>query len=263
MFLWEGEQKIGVLFHQALVTLLQTSGLQMLESFHGKEVSTFGHNAPEFFELGVLPIQFFYRVFIKFVALAIGCGLDGNAAWFARNEAGKIGHEPPFREKEMRVISAFYIAKGTNGTAFQKKYFAYWCSGADQLFIFRDTSAQRNSPQALVHLFIELNNLSNYILHLWHLNGAIWQYYAIPIECSLCILPTHQLSLALQPQCGTKRFRIMLKLLITGALIYFVYRFFIAPPAIGNQDAFSDQQQQNQSKQPSHDDEYIDYEEVD
>ena len=55
----------------------------------------------------------------------------------------------------------------------------------------------------------------------------------------------------------------MLKFLITGALIYFVYRFFIAPPAIGNQDAFSDHQSHNKAKQSSHDDEYIDYEEVD
>lgn len=58
----------------------------------------------------------------------------------------------------------------------------------------------------------------------------------------------------------------MLKLLITGALVYFIYRFFIAPPAI-------DQEQEQEREQPmdtpqtrntsNHDDEYIDYEEVD
>lgn len=63
----------------------------------------------------------------------------------------------------------------------------------------------------------------------------------------------------------------MLKLLITGALIYFVYRFFIAQPAIGDsmsdnharQDHNQQQQQQQQQQQSTHDDEYIDYEEVD
>lgn len=51
----------------------------------------------------------------------------------------------------------------------------------------------------------------------------------------------------------------MLKLLITGALVYFIYRFFIAPPAI-------DQEHDSSTDTPPktrHDDEYIDYEEVD
>ena len=56
----------------------------------------------------------------------------------------------------------------------------------------------------------------------------------------------------------------MLKLLITGALIYFVYRFFIAQPALGDHSAnHSHQDNHNQQQTPSHDDEYIDYEEVD
>ena len=56
----------------------------------------------------------------------------------------------------------------------------------------------------------------------------------------------------------------MLKLLITGALIYFVYRFFIAPPALGNDQAGNDHIHSDPRQQaPDHDDEYIDYEEVD
>jgi hypothetical protein len=49
----------------------------------------------------------------------------------------------------------------------------------------------------------------------------------------------------------------MLKLLITGFLIYFVYRYFIAPPAIDDQSA------SRKDKQDDTDDDYIDYEEVD
>lgn len=57
----------------------------------------------------------------------------------------------------------------------------------------------------------------------------------------------------------------MLKLLITGALIYFIYRFFIAPPAIGDNTADHSHYDNNNQQQQhtSHDDEYIDYEEVD
>lgn len=57
----------------------------------------------------------------------------------------------------------------------------------------------------------------------------------------------------------------MLKLLITGALIYFVYRFFIAPPSIDGSEPHSDSHvdQGHQQESSSHDDEYIDYEEVD
>ena len=51
----------------------------------------------------------------------------------------------------------------------------------------------------------------------------------------------------------------MFKLLITGALVYFVYRFFIAPPAI-DQEQGENPHNRTENK---HDDEYIDYEEVD
>lgn len=58
----------------------------------------------------------------------------------------------------------------------------------------------------------------------------------------------------------------MIKFLFTGLLIYFVYRFFIAPPAIDGSSQ-SDTGQQNQQadsqRSSSHEDEYIDYEEVD
>lgn len=56
----------------------------------------------------------------------------------------------------------------------------------------------------------------------------------------------------------------MLKLLITGALVYFIYRFFIAPPAIDQEQERDQPMDQSQARQTSkHDDEYIDYEEVD
>lgn len=60
----------------------------------------------------------------------------------------------------------------------------------------------------------------------------------------------------------------MLKLLITGLFIYFVYRFFIAPPALGNrsgQDHLDRQPPHGRGQTPDHDGggEYIDYEEVD
>ncbi|MEL7222701.1 MAG: hypothetical protein AAGJ93_15375 [Bacteroidota bacterium] len=52
----------------------------------------------------------------------------------------------------------------------------------------------------------------------------------------------------------------MIKLLITGTLVYFIYRFFIAPPAIDEEPRSSSNQPPQENK---HDDEYIDYEEVD
>ncbi|MEL6654905.1 MAG: hypothetical protein AAFY48_04650 [Bacteroidota bacterium] len=57
----------------------------------------------------------------------------------------------------------------------------------------------------------------------------------------------------------------MIKLLITSALIYFIYRFFIAAPAIDGNEHHSDSHVNEGQKQQasSHDDEYIDYEEVD
>ena len=55
----------------------------------------------------------------------------------------------------------------------------------------------------------------------------------------------------------------MFKLLITGALVYFIYRFFIAPPAIdrgGSDPTINHHGKQNSG---NYEDEYIDYEEVD
>lgn len=54
----------------------------------------------------------------------------------------------------------------------------------------------------------------------------------------------------------------MLKLLLTGTLVYFIYRFFIAPPAVGQGQNYNDEPIQ-QSRSDQHDDEYVDYEEVD
>lgn len=53
----------------------------------------------------------------------------------------------------------------------------------------------------------------------------------------------------------------MIKFILTGLLVYFVYRFFIAPPVIDQHhpnDGNSNQQNRNNTE-----DEYIDYEEVD
>ncbi|MEZ4984463.1 MAG: hypothetical protein R2795_05405 [Saprospiraceae bacterium] len=56
----------------------------------------------------------------------------------------------------------------------------------------------------------------------------------------------------------------MFKMLFTGLLIYFIYRFFIAPPAIGNrEDHFDDTPPKTGTKPSPSDDDYIDYEEVD
>lgn len=55
----------------------------------------------------------------------------------------------------------------------------------------------------------------------------------------------------------------MLKLLITGALVYFIYRFFIAPPAIDQEQEHEQREDQPRMRNtPNHDDDYIDYEEV-
>jgi hypothetical protein len=55
----------------------------------------------------------------------------------------------------------------------------------------------------------------------------------------------------------------MFKILITGALVYFVYRFFIAPPAIDQEHSNATKTPQEQKGNNKHDDEYIDYEELD
>ncbi|MCB0638600.1 MAG: hypothetical protein KDC54_18345 [Lewinella sp.] len=58
----------------------------------------------------------------------------------------------------------------------------------------------------------------------------------------------------------------MLKLLITGFLIYFVYRYFIAPPALNNSsrhDPIDGDQQWSNTSDDKDDGDYIDYEEVD
>ena len=55
----------------------------------------------------------------------------------------------------------------------------------------------------------------------------------------------------------------MLKLLITGFLIYFVYRFFIAPVMLGTNDEDTPTVRGKESQKKAKDDDYIDYEEVD
>ncbi len=56
----------------------------------------------------------------------------------------------------------------------------------------------------------------------------------------------------------------MLKLLITGALVYFIYRFFIAPPAIDEGEESSIRHDDgHKDTSAGHGDEYIDYEEID
>ena len=54
----------------------------------------------------------------------------------------------------------------------------------------------------------------------------------------------------------------MFKLLITGAIIYFIYRFYIAPPSIEQQGPTIRNKDQSSGKRDNEDD-YIDYEEVD
>jgi hypothetical protein len=56
---------------------------------------------------------------------------------------------------------------------------------------------------------------------------------------------------------------IMLKLLITGFLIYFMYRFFIAPVMLGTNDDDAPNVQTKEPQKKAKDDDYIDYEEVD
>lgn len=60
----------------------------------------------------------------------------------------------------------------------------------------------------------------------------------------------------------------MLKLLVTGLIIYAAYKFFFGPNAIGRGE--KDQREQiryddhrKQQRPPENDDDYIDYEEVD
>ena len=55
----------------------------------------------------------------------------------------------------------------------------------------------------------------------------------------------------------------MIKFILTGLLVYFVYRFFIAPPVIDQGNNTNHQTRKEEPKQTSFDDEYIDYEEVD
>ena len=61
----------------------------------------------------------------------------------------------------------------------------------------------------------------------------------------------------------SKSVPIMFKLLITGALVYFIYRFFIAPPAIDQEQGREQAGEQPRTREtPIDDEEYIDYEEV-
>ncbi len=54
----------------------------------------------------------------------------------------------------------------------------------------------------------------------------------------------------------------MFKLLITGAIIYFIYRFYIAPPSIERPGPTIRNRGQSSGRRDNEDD-YIDYEEVD
>lgn len=56
----------------------------------------------------------------------------------------------------------------------------------------------------------------------------------------------------------------MLKLIFTGLLVYFVYRFFLAPPVIDREEGRSKNSNNSQnSNDKNYEDDYIDYEEVD
>ena len=55
----------------------------------------------------------------------------------------------------------------------------------------------------------------------------------------------------------------MIKFILTGLLVYFVYRFFIAPPVIDQGNNSNSHSSKEAPKQADFDDEYIDYEEVD
>ncbi|WP_020538544.1 hypothetical protein [Lewinella cohaerens] len=55
----------------------------------------------------------------------------------------------------------------------------------------------------------------------------------------------------------------MIKFILTGLLVYFVYRFFIAPPVIDQASEASRNTPKDEPKKANFDDEYIDYEEVD
>jgi hypothetical protein len=55
----------------------------------------------------------------------------------------------------------------------------------------------------------------------------------------------------------------MIKLLITGVIIYFIYRFFIAPPAIDRTGREEPPANRRTEPQDDEEGEYVDFEEVD
>lgn len=55
----------------------------------------------------------------------------------------------------------------------------------------------------------------------------------------------------------------MLKLLVTGALVYFAYRFFFQQTAIDQQEARESSEVPKWDRGNGDDEEYVDYEEVD
>lgn len=57
----------------------------------------------------------------------------------------------------------------------------------------------------------------------------------------------------------------MLKLLVTGLILYAAYKFFFGPNAIGRgqEDQIRYDDQRKESRRGDNDDDYIDYEEVD
>lgn len=55
----------------------------------------------------------------------------------------------------------------------------------------------------------------------------------------------------------------MIKLLITAGLVYFIYRYFIAPPAAVGPPPHRDQVDPAHRKDKDNEGDYVDYEEVD
>lgn len=55
----------------------------------------------------------------------------------------------------------------------------------------------------------------------------------------------------------------MLKFLILGVVVYLVYRFYLAPPALGRSRDADDRKKIKEDKDSSDDGDFIDYEEID
>ncbi|MCH2085023.1 MAG: hypothetical protein MK226_21745 [Saprospiraceae bacterium] len=55
----------------------------------------------------------------------------------------------------------------------------------------------------------------------------------------------------------------MLKILVLGGIVYFIYRFYIAPPTLNKADEQPPITNKAKSQEQKDDGEFIDYEEVD